>query len=137
MAEEKKNKKKNNISERFKESDALERAKIKSEPNKFKRFWRWILYFLIFPFKWLFTNVRDWRTAVCLAIAFLITSASVWLFYLIAIILGVNTDAAKWFWGIGSTVWLWWLSPAGSPFILITISLGIGIKGLFDLIKRR
>lgn len=111
--------------------------KIRKEPNKFKRFWKWVLYLLTFPFVWVFYNIRDWRTAICFVISVLLWSASVWVFYLLAILTGWNTDTAKWFIGIGSAVWVWWLSPLGSPFILLCTITAIGMKSLFNVIKSR
>ena len=126
-----------NVQEQYNEQANKRKEKIKSEPNKFKRFWEWVWYFISFPFVWLFYNIRDWRSAICVLISFLLWSASVWVFYLLAILTGWNTDTAKWFIGIGSAVWVWWLSPIGSPFILLVTVTSIGMKMIFDKIKLR
>lgn len=111
------------------------KMKIRLKPKKSQRFWGWVGYLVAFPFVWLFYNIRDWRTAICVIVSFLLWSGSVWVFYLLAAICGWTTDAAKWFIGIGSAVWVWWVSPVGSPFILLVTFTAIGMKMLFDKIK--
>ena len=133
----KKNKIFSDIEEKYKAKQDAWKTKIKAEPSKFKRFWKWIWFLIAFPFVWLFYNIRDWRSGVCVAISFLLWSSSVWIFYLLALITGWTTDAAKWFLGIGSAVWVWWLSPVGSPFILLVTFTAIGLKALFNKIKER
>ena len=110
---------------------------IREEPSKFKRFWKWVWYLIAFPFVWLFYNVRDWRSAICIIISFLIWSASVWGFYLAALLCGWTTDAAKWLIGIGSAVWVWWASPIGSPFILCVTFTAIGFKTILNKIQNK
>lgn len=109
--------------------------KIRAKPSRWKRFWSWVWYLIAFPFVWLFYNIRDWRSAICVGISFILWSASVWIWYLLALITGWTTEIAVWFLGIGSAVWVWWLSPVGSPFILLVTVTSIGIKALFNKIK--
>ena len=123
------------LEKEYKDLQLKRKIRIRLEQNRFKRFWKWVWYFLTFPFLWLFYNIRDWRSAICVLISFLLWSASVWVFYLLAIITGWNTEIAKWFIGIGSAVWAWWLSPLGSPFILLVTSTSIAIKALFNKIR--
>ena len=54
---------------------------------------------------------------------------------MLALITGWTSDIAKWFIGVGSAVWVWWLSPLGSPFILLVTITAIGMKMLFNKIK--
>ena len=42
----------------FKAKQEAQKEKIKSEPNKFKRFWKWVIYLFVFPWKWIFVNIR-------------------------------------------------------------------------------
>ena len=119
----------------YKEKQNAWKIKIRLKPKKSQRFWGWVGYFIAFPFVWLFYNIRDWRTAICIVISFLLWSSSVWIWYLLAIITGWNTDVAKWFIGVGSAVWVWWASPVGSPFILLVTFTAIGMKMLFNKIK--
>ena len=111
--------------------------KIHAKPTRWLRFWAWVWYLIAFPFVWLWYNIRDWRSAVCVGISLVLWSASVWIWYLLAIITGWETDIAKWFLGIGSAVWIWWLSPIGSPFILLVTITAIGMKTVFDKLKDR
>ena len=119
----------------YKERQVRWKTHIRLETNGFKRFWKWVWFLIAFPFVWLFYNIRDWRSAICVIISFLLWSCSVWLWYLLALLTGWNTDQAKWFIGIGSAVWVWWVSPVGSPFILLVTITSIGLKALWDKIR--
>lgn len=122
----------------YKRACEIRQARIKAEPSKFKRFWKWVGYFVAFPFVWAFANLKDWRTIVIFAIVAVVLAGSVWIFYLAGIMCGgTNTDTGKWLIGIGSAVWVWWLSPAGSPYILLCVSITIGIKAIFNRFKQR
>ena len=103
---------------------------IRQEPSKFKRFWKWVWYLICFPWVWLFYNIRDWRSAICVIISFGIWSASVWLFYLLYFL-----TKNPWFLGIGSAVWVWWLSPVGSPFILLVTFTSIAFKAIWNKLR--
>lgn len=121
----------------YKDRQLKWKTHIRLEPNKFKRFWKWVWFLIAYPFVWLFYNIRDWRSAICVLISFLLWSATVWVWYLLAFLSGWNTDTAKWFLGVGSAIWVWWLSPIGSPFILLVTITSIGIKALFNKIKEK
>ena len=108
------------------------KAKIKEETNRFKRFWKWVWYIICFPWVWLFYNVRDWRSLICLLISLILWSASVWIWYVLYFL-----TQNEWFFGIGTAVWVWWLSPVGSPFILLSTMTAIGIKAIFNKIKSK
>lgn len=123
------------LEKKYNEKQRVWKTKIRLKPKKSQRFWGWVWYFIAFPFVWLFYNIRDWRSLICVIISFLLWSSSVWIFYLLAFITGWNTTAGKWFIGIGSAVWVWWLSPVGSPFILLVTFTAIGMKMLFNKIK--
>lgn len=123
---------------RFKTRCALERSRIRKEPNRFKRLLKYIWYWFLFPWKWAFVNIRDWRTLVIFLIVLAVYSGSVWGWYLGALLCGwTSTEAGVWLIGIGSAVWAWWLSPLGSPFILLCVCSTIGIKALFNKIGDR
>lgn len=111
----------------------FKKSQIRSEPSKFKRFWKWVWYYLTFIWVWSWHNVKD-----CLwlfAIVVFIYSGSVWIFYAAAIFVGWSTALGKTLIGIGSGVWAWWLSPLGSPFILLCVVTTLGLKALFEGIK--
>lgn len=127
-------KKKNNtfkqLEEQYSKAQQEQKQKIKQEPNKAKRLLKWLWFWIVYPWKWLFLNIRDWRTALIFIIVMLVVSCEVWIPYLIWFITG-----SKWWLGIGSACWLFWLGP-GTPFLIICIGLTILIKGLFNKIKR-
>lgn len=126
------------LEEQYKKKQLVWKTHIRLESNKFKRFWKWVWYLIAFPFVWLFYNVRDWRSAICILISLLLWSSSVWGFYLAALCCGwKSTEAGAWLFGIGSAVWVWWASPVGSPFILLVTMTGIGFKAIFDKLKGR
>lgn len=128
---EKKNNRFRQLETRFNEDQQKAKEKIKSEPNKLKRAFKWILHLIVFPWKWIFVNIQDWRTALIFVIVLLVVSSEVWVPYLIYFI----TNNA-WFLGIGSACWLFWLGP-GTPFLVICIGLTILIKGLFNKLKEK
>ena len=124
------------LEEEYKKKQRLWKMSIRLDTNKFRRFWKWVWYFVAFPFVWLFYNMRDWRSVICVIISFLLWSSSVWVWYLLAIFTGwTSTTIGKWFLGIGSAIWVWWISPVGSPFILLVSLTSIGIKALFNKIE--
>lgn len=104
---------------------------IKSEPNKIKRFFKRIWFWISFPFVWIFYNIRDWRTAIIFSLVFVILSSEVWCPYLIGFICWENESLRHTMFGIGSACWLFWAGP-GTPFLVICITITIGIKALFD-----
>lgn len=120
------------IQEQYEAKQNAWKSRIKSEPSRFRRFWKWVWFLIAFPFVWLFYNCRDLRSVICIIASFLLWSSSVWVFYLLALITGWETDIAKWFLGIGSAVWVWWASPIGSPFILLVTVTAIGMKALVN-----
>ena len=126
------------LEEQYKKKQLEWKTHIRLESNKFKRFWKWVWYLIAFPFVWLFYNVRDWRSAICILISFLLWSSSVWGFYLAALCCGwKSTETGLWLFGIGSAVWIWWASPVGSPFILLVTMTAISFKAIFDKLKGR
>lgn len=125
------------LEQQYKHKQLIWKTSIRFKPTKWQRFWSWVWYLIAFPWVWLFYNIRDWRTAICILVSFLLWSSSVWIWYVLALCSGWTTDAAKWFLGIGSGVWIWWASPIGSPFILLVTFTAIGIKALFNKIKNR
>lgn len=102
------------------------KAKIKEEPNRFKRFWKYVWFYISFPFIWLFYNIRDWHTLVIFIIVMLVIGSEVWVPYLLAFITR-GTGFSKWMMGVGSVCWIFWLGPF-TPFLPLCIVITIGIK---------
>ena len=126
MKKQKKQKKPNKILESYNQKQTEWKAKIRQEPKKLKRFFKWVWYLIAFPWVWVFYNIRDWRTAVIFVITFLVLSSEVWVPYLLGFIFHNN-----WLLGVGSACWLFWLGP-GTPFMVICIMCTIGVKSLFN-----
>lgn len=122
------------LEESYKKQADTRKEKIRQEPSKWKRFWKWVWYAISFPFVWIFYNIRDWRTAIIFAIVFLVVSSEVWVPYLIGVIFWANEPLRISMFSIGSACWLFWLGP-GTPFLVIVIGITIGVKYLFNLIK--
>ena len=118
------------LEHKYKESQEEWKVKIRREPNKFKRFWKWVWFLLAFPFKWLWYNIRDWRTALIFGITFLVLSSEVWVPYLIGFLTWGST-LSKTMFGIASACWIFWLGP-GTPFLPLCITITIGVKALFN-----
>ena len=114
----------------------LRKIVIRLEPNKIKRFFKWVWYYISFPFIWLFYNIRDWRTFVIFAICFIVISSEVWIPYLIGVICWANEPLRIAMFSVGSACWLFWLGP-GTPFIELVICATIGIKAIFNKIKKK
>lgn len=125
------------LEKEYKKRQLAWKIHIRWKPTKWQRFWARVWFLIAFPFVWLFYNIRDFRTVLFVTLSFILWSASVWIWYLLAIFSGWETDLAKWFIGIGTTVWIWWASPVGSPFILLVTFTAIGMKALFNKIKNR
>ena len=110
---------------------------IRWKPTKWQRFLARVWYHVAFPWVWLFYNIRDWRSLICIFISFVLWSSSVWLFYLLGFIFYANENVKISMFSIGSAVWIWWASPVGSPFILLVTFTAVGFKALFNKIKHR
>ena len=124
------------IEDEYKKKQLVWKTHIRLEPNKFKRFWKWVWFLIAFPFVWIWTNIRDWRTALIFIIVFLIVSSEVWIPYSIGFIGYQNESLRITMFSVGSACWLFWLGP-GTPFMVICIGLTIAIKGLFNKIKEK
>lgn len=114
------------IQQLYKQKQDEWKSKIRNKPKH--RWLHWLWYFIAFPFVWLWYNIRDWKSAVCVVISFILWSGSVWIWYLLAFI----TQRFDIFIPIGSAIWIWWISPVGSPFILLVTITAIAMKSLYD-----
>ena len=124
-------KKYSEIEKKYNEKQLLWKTSIRLEPNKWKRFWKWVWFFIAFPWVWLFVNIRDFHTFIIFLIVVLVVGVEVWLPYLLFFITGNG-----WFLGIASACLLFWWGP-GTPFMLICIFLTIWVKGIFNKIKHK
>lgn len=81
-------------------------------------------------FLWLLSQLKDKKNIVIFIIVFIVLSSEVWVPYLLAIITG-----NKWWWGIGSACWAFWLGPF-TPFIPICIAVTVGVRKVLDSIQK-
>ena len=103
---------------------------IKAEPNLFKKilkyFWEWVI--MLFKFVWL--NRHDRSLMISCLISFALVSSSVWLPALIALIKGGRVAMIS----VATTGIGIWNLP-GTPFLLITLGLGIAINEIYKKIR--
>lgn len=132
----KKNKTLANLESQYESKQLLWKTRIRLEQNKWKRFWKWVWYYLAFPFVWLYWNIRDFRTAIIFVIVFLVVSVEVWLPYLLALIFWGNEPFRITMLSVASACWIFWLGP-GTPFLPLCIGITIGVKAIFNKIKHK
>ena len=106
-------------------------AKIKQEPSKWKRFWKYVWFALTYVWVWCWKELRDWRTFLIFVIVQLIVGSEVW----VPLILGLIFNN-KGLLAFAGTMEAFWLLP-GTPFIPICIAITIGIKALIDKRKNK
>ena len=82
--------------------------------SKIKKFW-----------KQTWKELKDWKTLILYIIVNIVLSCEIWVPYLLGLITG-----NKWWYGIGSACWLFWIGP-GTPFIPLCIAITLAIKKIF------
>jgi len=102
--------------------------------NRFRMVLRILLFYLLFPFKWILRECKDWRTLLVFLIVILIIGSEVWVPYLIGIIFWSNEAVRISMFSVGSACWIFWLGP-GTPFLALCIIITMGVKGAFDAIR--
>lgn len=110
------------LEKEYNNQSMLRRLKIKLEPNKFKRFFKWIWYLISFPWIWCWYNFRDWRTFVLFLGVMAVVGCEVWVPLLLGIIF-----QNKWLLGIAGACEAFWMLP-GTPFIILCILITMLIK---------
>lgn len=128
---------------KFKESlDKYEKAQtrrknvIKQEPNKWKRFWMWVWFLIAWPFRWLWVECRDWRTFIIFVLTMAVVGSEVWVPLVLAWVFWSNQAVRASMLSVAGACETFWLLP-GTPFIPLCIFITMGIKTLFDKLKRR
>lgn len=124
------------VEEEYAKKMKMRKLSIRLEASNGKRFWKWVWFYITYPFVWLFYNIRDWRTFLIFAICFIVISCEVWIPYLIGVICWANEPLRITMFSVGSACWIFWLGP-GTPFIPIVIGATIGVKALFNKIFKR
>lgn len=79
--------------------------------------------------RWILKQLKDKTNILIFVIVFLVLSSEVWIPYLLAVITG-----NKWWWGIGSACWAFWLAPF-TPFLPLCIAITFGVRKIVDKIR--
>lgn len=79
--------------------------------------------------RWILKQLKDKTNILIFVIVFLVLSSEVRIPYLLAIITG-----NKWWWGIGSACWAFWLAPF-TPFLPLCLAITFGIRKIVDKIR--
>lgn len=95
------------------------------------KFFKWLKTKLVKVLKSTWKQLKDRTNIVIYIIVNIVISSEVWIPYLLAIITG-----NKWWWGIGSACWAFWLAPF-TPFTVICVALTFGIRKLYDKLKAK
>ncbi len=93
----------------------------------FKKVWQKIKSFCI----WLFKQLKDKKNICIFIIVFLLLSSEIWFSYAMALITG-----NKWWWGIGSACWAFWLAPF-TPFFPLCIAVTFAVRKIVDKISAK
>jgi len=112
------------------------KVKIRQEPNKFKRFWKWILYYITTPFIYVWTECHDWHFLLIFILVVLVVGCEVWVPLLLAFIFWANEPFRITCLSIAGVCEAFWMLPA-TPFIPICIVITIGIKRLIEKISNQ
>lgn len=94
-------------------------------------FFKWLKTKLVAMFKWTWKQLKDRTNLVIYIIVNIVVSSEVWVPYLLALITG-----NKWWWGIGSACWAFWIGPF-TPFTAICIGITVGVRKIYDKLKER
>lgn len=119
------------LADDFEAKQKIKKDKIKQEPNILKRILKYAWHFAVFPWQWIWVNIRDITTAIIFFSTVAVLGSGVWLPYLLALITGNN-----WLYAVGSAWWIFWIGP-GTPFMVISIGLTITIKALINKLRLR
>lgn len=79
--------------------------------------------------RWILKQLKDKTNILIFIIVFLVLSSEVWIPYLLAI-----TTGNKWWLGIGSACWAFWLAPF-TPFLPLCLVITFGVRKIVDKIR--
>lgn len=94
-------------------------------------FFKWLKKKLVATFKWTWKQLKDKTNLIIYIIVNIVVSSEVWVPYLLAVITG-----NKWWWGIGSACWAFWIGPF-TPFSAICIGITVGVRKVYDKFKKQ
>lgn len=119
------------ISDSLEEYKRKEKEKIKAEKSRWRRFWKWVRYFIVITWEWLFMTLKDWRSWLIFLGCVTVTSCTVWVGFILFWIFG-------WEWALAmatGSLFFWNCVPC-TPFIAINLFLTILIKGVAEKLRK-
>lgn len=119
------------LEEKYQAQRSAEKTRIRLEKRKSLRILKWAWYYISYPFKWIWLNIRDPTTLLIFVAVVLAVSCEVWVPALLALILDQD-----YLWGVAAACWGFWLLP-GTPFLPLCIVLTMAIKSLINKIRRK
>lgn len=122
--------------EKYEKSQNEKKEKIRQEKNGFKRFWKWVLFLLITPFKYIWTECHDWHFLLIFIIVVLVIGSEVWIPLLLAFVFWNLESFRITCLSIAGTCELFWMLP-GTPFIPLCIVITISIKAIIEKIQKK
>ena len=119
------------LEEKYQVQRSIEKTRIRLEKRKSLRILKWAWYYISYPFKWIWLNIRDPTTLLIVVLIVLAVSCEVWIPALLALILDQD-----YLWGVAAACWGFWLLP-GTPFLPLCILLTMAIKSLYNKIRHK
>lgn len=119
------------LEKKYQEERAKEKTKIRLEKRKSLRILKRAWYYISYPFKWIWLNIRDPTTLLIFVLVVLLVSCEVWVPALLAVILKQD-----YLLGVAAACWGFWLLP-GTPFLPLCILLTMVIKSLINRIRNK
>lgn len=119
------------ISDSLEEYKKREKEKIKAEKSRWRRFWKWVRYFIVITWEWLFMTMKDWRSWLIFLGCVTVTSCTVWVGFILFWIF-------RWEWALAmatGSLFFWNCVPC-TPFIAINLFLTILIKGVAEKLRK-
>lgn len=123
---------KNKYTAEYEASRKAEKDRIKGEFDKRKRVKGWIVYYLLWPFKWIWMACHDWRLILIFVGWAAVVGSDVWVPLAIAWLVPSLRASMLAVAGVCEAVWL---GPV--PFLPICVFLTMGTKAMMDKIAEK
>jgi len=107
----------------------------KYKGHKVKLFFRLLWFNLIYIWRWLWVQCRDWRFFVTFLIVCGVVGCTVWIPPIIALFMQ-DEEATAWLLGISTGSLFFWNCVPGTPYIAICCAITTGVRELFNKWKK-
>lgn len=121
---------------KYEQSQKMRKAIIRLEPSRWKRFWKWVWFFLSWPFRYIWAEVHDWRFVVIFVATMAVVGSEVWVPLVLAWIFWGDESFRITMLSVSGTCEAFWLAPF-TPFLPLCIAITMGIKSLIEKIKEK